>query len=57
MLPCGLAGGIAGVLPTAGACAPPCNRRHAIAAAPISATMRAKMSDKLIVVLLRRRGG
>src|SRR3989442_9000313 len=51
MLPCGFAAGIAGVLPTAGLCAPPCSRRHAIAAAPISATMRAKIPDKLIALL------
>src|SRR5260221_7694996 len=53
MLPCGFAAGIAGVLPTAGSCAPPRSRRHATAAAPISATMRAKMPDKLIVLLPR----
>ena len=50
MLPCGFAAGIAGVLPKAGSCAPPC-RRHRIAAAPISATIRAKMPDKLIAIL------
>ena len=50
MLPCGRAAGIAGVAPTAGSCAPPCSRRHRIAAAPISATSFAKMPDRLIAL-------
>jgi hypothetical protein len=52
MLPCGLAAGMVGVLPTAGACAPLRSRRHRIAAAPISATSLAKMPDKLMRSLL-----
>ena len=48
MAPCGFAAGITGALPQAGSGAPPCSRRHRIAAAPISATMRAKMPDKLM---------
>src|SRR5882724_8421855 len=51
MLPCGLAAGIAGVLPTAASSAPLCSRRHRIAAAPISATSFAKMLDTLMTFL------
>ena len=42
-----LGGGIAGVLPQAGSCTPPRNRRDTSAAPPTSATPRAKMSEKL----------
>src|SRR4051812_35618346 len=51
MLPWGFAGGIAGVLPKAGAFGPSCRCRKWIAPAPTSATTRAKMPDKLISVL------
>ena len=47
-MPCGFAAGIAGALPKAGSWHAACRRRHRIAAAPTSATMRAKMPDKLI---------
>src|SRR5690242_21690329 len=46
MLPCGLASGIAGLLPTAGSAGTPCSRRQAIAVAPTSATTRANISEK-----------
>ena len=46
MLPCGFAAGIAGALPQAGAGAPPASRRAMSAAPPISATTRAKISEK-----------
>src|SRR6185369_7895352 len=46
MLPCGLAVGIAGLLPTAGSEGTPCSRRQAIAVAPTCATTRANMSEK-----------
>ncbi len=48
MLPCGFAAGTTGALPQAGSGAPPCSRRHSSAAAPISATIRAKIPDKLM---------
>src|SRR5512134_3665341 len=48
MLPCGLAAGIAGLLPTAGSEGLPCSLRQRIAAPPTSATMRANMSDNPI---------
>ena len=48
MAPCGFASGITGALPQAGSGAAPCIRRHSSAAAPISATMRAKMPEKFI---------
>ena len=51
MLPCGFAAGIAGLLPKAGSWAPPVSRRHMTAAAPMSATIRAKMPDMLIALL------
>ena len=37
-----------GALPQAGSGAAPCSRRHSSAAAPISATIRAKIPDKLM---------
>jgi hypothetical protein len=46
--PCGFAVGTTGVLPQAASCGTPCIRRHTSAAPPISATIRAKMLDKLI---------
>jgi hypothetical protein len=46
--PCGFAAGIVGALPSAWTRGPPSIRRQTIATAPISATMRAKMLDKLI---------
>jgi len=45
--PCGFAVGIVGELPQAGSCAPSVSRRDRSAAPPISATTRAKMSEKL----------
>src|SRR6266567_4681867 len=54
MLPCGFAAGITGALPRAGVFGVPCSRRHDTVAAPISATPRAKMSEKLILMLPRR---
>src|SRR4051812_15445889 len=51
MLPCGLAAGIAGASPTAGSYAPSWSRRHASATPPMSATMRAKLSETLIALL------
>src|SRR5688572_25030394 len=50
MPPCDLAAGIAGAPPQAGSSAPPC-RRHRIAPAPISATIRPKAPDRLIALL------
>jgi hypothetical protein len=52
MIPCGFAAGIDGVLPQAGLCDPPENRRESSAAAPIRATIRPKMSDTLNIQLL-----
>jgi hypothetical protein len=46
--PCGFAAGTTGALPQAGAGAAPCNRRQNSAAAPISATIRAKIAEKLM---------
>jgi hypothetical protein len=46
--PCGFAVGTTGVLPQAASCGTPCIRRHTSAAPPISATIRAKMLDKLM---------
>ena len=46
-MPCGLAAGITGALPTACSSRRPC-RRTTIATAPISATIRPTMPDKLI---------
>ena len=46
--PCGFAAGTTGALPQAGSGAEPCDRRHSSAAAPISATMRAKIAEKLM---------
>src|ERR1700748_1912328 len=46
--PCGFAAGTTGALPQAGSGETPCDRRHRTAAAPISATIRAKMPDKLM---------
>jgi hypothetical protein len=48
MAPCGFASGTTGALPQAGAGAAPCNRRHNSAAAPMIATMRAKIAEKLM---------
>src|SRR5262245_44696707 len=48
MAPCGLAAGITGVLPQAGAYAGSCTRRHSSATPPTSATMRAKIPERLI---------
>jgi hypothetical protein len=48
MAPRGFATGTTGALPQAGSGATPCNRRHSSAAAPISATIRAKIPDKLM---------
>src|SRR4029450_6810302 len=50
MAPCGLAVGIAGGLPQAALGWAPCSRRHSSAAAPTSATKRAKILEKLIQV-------
>src|ERR1700722_19215473 len=47
ILPCGLAGGIAGELPQAGSGEPWVNWRDTRAAPPTSATARAKTSEKL----------
>src|SRR5258708_29399563 len=46
--PCGFATGTKGELPQAGSGAAPCNRRHSSAAAPMIATMRAKIPEKLM---------
>jgi hypothetical protein len=46
--PCGFASGTTGALPQAGSGAAPCSRRHSSAAPPISATMRAKIPEKLM---------
>jgi len=45
MAPCGFATGTTGALPQAGSGAVPCSRRHSSAAAPISATIRAKIPE------------
>jgi hypothetical protein len=47
ILPCGFGAGIVGVVPIAGSGAPNLSRRHRIAAAPISATTRAKRSENM----------
>ena len=49
-MPCGFAAGIAGVLPKAGSCALPSRRRNRTVAAPISATIRPKMPDRLTAI-------
>ena len=46
ILPCGFAAGIAGELPQAGSCEPSVSRRITSAVPPVSATTRAKMSEK-----------
>ncbi|HEY4045124.1 MAG TPA: hypothetical protein VGM32_25215, partial [Rhodopila sp.] len=46
ILPCGLAGGIVGVVPQAGCCTPAVRRRSRSAESPINATTDAKMSDE-----------
>ena len=48
MAPCGFAGGTTGALPQAASVRTPCSFRHWSAAAPISATICAKMPDKLM---------
>ena len=47
MPPCGFAAGIAGALPQAGSGVPPVIRLNTTAMAPISATTRAKIPEKL----------
>jgi len=46
ILPCGFAAGIAGELPQAASCEPSVSRRISSAVPPVSATTRAKMSEK-----------
>jgi hypothetical protein len=48
MAPCGFATGTTGAPPQAGSGAAPCSRRHANAAAPISATIRAMIPDQFM---------